>query len=282
MKLNNEVTKTSPFKNFLESLTWVADQNWFEGQVGFESAILDESDIWATIMDAYNPHEVTLPLPVPNLSQQMIVVPCDGRPLRSIGRSISKLHQQIGIIQVNFKGTGYRVLWGLSEKVPPTKFLNQILWAHNERLAINPKHRVLAYCFPSNLDAQAFLTNNKSDEMNNFNHKLFQAHPNLNLWLPNGVRLQTLKEPFVVSAPNTWTDNLAQTSTIIFPGQGVLVAANDWNTAITILVNLDKAAWKLSQWPATFQPRWSKDYVEKLRDAFEETLAKTDKKKVEK
>lgn len=260
MRLNNEVTKTSLFQSFLESMDWIAKRTWFEGQIGFGSMILNESDIWATIIDSYNPKEIKLPFAVPHLSQQIIVIPRADIPLRTMGASQSKLHQRIGIIKMNFKGNGYRILWGLAENAPISKFIYQILLAHNERLSVNPDHRVLAYCFPQNLETQAMLAN----DVEAFSQKLYHAHPNLLVWMPDGIACQELIAPLLKTDADSWLPKLKHSSSLIFIGQGYLVSGNTWNDVITILENTEKAAWKLSQWPDHYEFEWPKDYAQNL------------------
>ncbi|WP_027062925.1 class II aldolase/adducin family protein [Mesoplasma seiffertii] len=239
MRLNNIIIKSTPLYYFFDCVDYLAKKLWLEGNTGSVTAILDYEDIYPYFEDHYNSKEYKLGYEVPNLSDQYILVTGNNIPLRNLQKFKFKIHKMIGIIRINYKGDGYKILWGFKDnEVEPTRYLELHLKAHNHAISKNEMHRIVTHAHPTNLIMKT-MTDHMNDEKV-LSYDFWDAMPHIMEFMPQGVGL--VDKYFSKESWDSVAEQFLTKDLIVLKHHGLMAAAKDFDEIIGVYEIIDKAA----------------------------------------
>ncbi|WP_026389609.1 class II aldolase/adducin family protein [[Acholeplasma] multilocale] len=255
MRLNSNIKNSTPFYYFFDAVDHIAKKGWLEGNSGSITALLDKEDIYPYFEDYFNPTEYKLDIAVPNLSEQYILVTGKNIPLRNINKFKFKCHRMMGVIKMNFKGDGYKILWGFQDGATPTNYLNMHLLSHNNIIERDKKHRILVHCHPTYLTMKT-MTDHTEDEFK-FSYELWDAMPHISNWIPQGIRM--VENTATVEDRTIISEKFKETDVVVWRKHGIMVATKSFDDSISYIEIMDKAgnmAMKVQKEPWSNKPEF--------------------------
>ncbi len=145
----------APFINAMQrACTDMYAHGWDERNGGNISMLLDESEL-AEYLDI---NAVLRIIPTgfeaPELAGRYLIVTGTGKYFKNVQYEPENC---LGIFRIGDSGDTAELLWGLSDGGGPTSELPAHLMSHCARLRVDPRHRVIMHCHPTNMLAMTFV-----------------------------------------------------------------------------------------------------------------------------
>ncbi len=228
---------TAPFlTEMIRTATNMYHHGWDERNGGNISLRLEETEV----RDYLDPDSVIRTIPTgfsaPELDGQIFLVTGTGKYFKNVQVDPER---NLGVIRLANNGTEAELLWGLSDGGSFTSELPAHMMSHLARRRIDPLHRVVMHCHPSNLLAMTFV--HELDEKA-FTRTLWQMCTECLMVFPDGVNVL----PWMVCGTNEIgqaTAKKMETARLcVWAHHGVYGAGRDLDETFGLIETAEKAA----------------------------------------
>lgn len=135
-------------KEIMDITSLMYQLGWNERNGGNISILLDEEELKDYIDTNDVKREIPIQFDASNLAGKIFLVTGTGSYFRNIKKDPENL---LGIIKINPSGNKVSLLWGYKNNGQFTSELPTHLMVHAARLKIQPSHRVVMHCHPTNI-----------------------------------------------------------------------------------------------------------------------------------
>lgn len=145
----------------------------------------------------------------------------------------------LGIVRMAENGKEVELLWGFNDGNGPTSELPAHLMTHIERLAIDPNHRVVMHCHPTNLIAMTFI---HSLDEREFTRTLWKMITECLVVFPDGVGVL----PWMVCGDEEiglkTAEKMKEYRTVVWAQHGIFGTGTTLDEAFGLIETIEKAA----------------------------------------
>ena len=228
---------TAPFlTELLRTVSAMYAHGWDERNGGNISVLLDESELAPYL----NLSDVKRVLPTgfdsPELAGKYFLVTGTGTYFRNIPLAPER---DLGILRISADGKNAELLWGYCEGGKFTSEFASHMMSHAERLKIDPAHRVVTHCHPTNLLAMTFV---HSLDERDFTRTLWRMGIEGLVVFPDGVGVL----PWMVCGTNeigmATAEKMQRSRIVIWSQHGIYGAGRTLDEAFGLIETADKAA----------------------------------------
>lgn len=257
---------------FVQGFIKMADdgflQGWHERNGGNLSYRLKKEEVQSIQPRLNSPGEwVDIGAEVPGLAEEYFLVTGSGKYFRNI---IVDPEACIAIIEINDKGTKYRIRWGLVEGGTPTSELPTHLMNHEVKKKVtNGEHRVIYHAHTTNIIALTFVLPLK-DEV--FTRELWEMATECPVVFPSGVGVIGWMVPGGRAIAIKTAELMAKYDVVIWAHHGMFCSGIDFDLTFGLMHTVEKSAEilvkQLSMSPhklQTIQPQNFRDLAKDFR-----------------
>ena len=228
---------TAPFVEEMKKTTAnMYRLGWDERNGGNISCLLDEAEV-AEYLDLN--HVIrTIPtgFDAAALIGKIFIVTGTGKYFKNVE---ADPETNLGIIRIAQDGTTAEVLWGFRDGGKFTSELPAHLMSHMERLAVNPKNRVVMHCHPTNLLAMTYI--HPLDERE-FTRTLWQMCTECIVVFPDGIGVL----PWMLCGTNeigeATAEKMKSSRLVVWAQHGIYGAGADLDETFGLIETAEKAA----------------------------------------
>lgn len=213
-------------------------KGWDERNGGNITMRLDETDIAPFSADFHGePRYITLSQPMPELANTPFIVTGSGKFFRNVQLCPA---QNIGVVKVDSRGTGYHILWGLENEAVPTSELASHFQSHCVRMKITDgRDRVIMHCHATNLIALTYVLENKTDVIT---RKLWEGSTECLVVFPDGVGILPWMVPGTDEIGTATAGEMKKHSLVLWPFHGVFGSGPTLDEAFGLIDTAEKSA----------------------------------------
>ncbi|MGI6591135.1 MAG: rhamnulose-1-phosphate aldolase [Eggerthellaceae bacterium] len=233
------IEQSNCIRRFTRLCTDGYEQGWHEGNGGNLSYRMTPEDVEVCMpyLDAAGSPWIENGVSVPNLGGEFIIVTGAGKYMRKVALD---LHTDVGIIEINPEGDGYRVVWGFTDGAQPTSEWPSHLLTHSTNVACGrPDDRVVYHAHVSNSVA---LTNVVPADSKTITHLLWRSMCEAILMFPEGIGAMGFKAPGSTDVAYSNADLMKSHRCAIWAHHGAIVTAKTFDEAFGMMQTLEKAA----------------------------------------
>lgn len=150
--MGEDILQLKTVREVIYTCTNMYHQGWNEGTGGDISAIIDPEE-FGDLLPKKPLRTIGLDFDASPLVGRFLVVTASGNYFRNV--QYEPL-ENLGIIKIEDAGH-YSVYWGLENNGVPTSELATHCLTHSVRLMLNPNHRILIHCHPTNTVALTYV-----------------------------------------------------------------------------------------------------------------------------
>lgn len=174
---------------------------------------------------------------VPGLAGEYFVVTGSGKFMRNI---VLDPEDNIAIIEIDDKGTNYRILWGLRSGGRPTSELPSHLMNHEVKKEVtNGAHRVIYHCHATNIIALTFVLP-LTDEV--FTRELWEMATECPVVFPDGVGIVGWMVPGGKEIAIETSKLMKKYNVAIWAHHGIFCSGEDFDIAFGLTHTVEKSA----------------------------------------
>lgn len=174
---------------------------------------------------------------VPGLAGEYFVVTGSGKFMRNI---VLDPEDNIAIIEIDEKGSNYRILWGLRNGGKPTSELPSHLMNHEVKKAVtNGAHRVIYHCHATNIIALTFVLP-LTDEV--FTRELWEMATECPVVFPDGVGIVGWMVPGGKDIAIATSELMKKYNVAIWAHHGIFCSGEDFDIAFGLTHTVEKSA----------------------------------------
>lgn len=227
----------APFMTaMIRTVSAMYDHGWDERNAGNVSLLLDEADLAGYLDTNHILRTIPTGFRAPSLDGRYFLLTATGSYFRNISYAPESV---LGIIRLCDGGENAQLLWGFANGGRFTSELPAHMMSHAVRLSVNPDHRVIMHCHPTNLLAMTYI--HDLDEKA-FTRTLWKMCTECIIVFPDGVNVL----PWMLCGTNEIgmaTAEKMRTARLVVWGQhGLYSAANGLDEAFGLIETAEKAA----------------------------------------
>lgn len=228
---------TAPFMTqIMETCSNMYRLGWDERNSGNISCLLDEDEVAKYLDVDHTLRTIPLSFHACDLAGRLFLVTATGSYFKNIS---SQPEQNLGILRIAKDGMTAQLLWGFEGNGTFTSELPAHLMSHMTRFQIDPNHRVIMHCHPTNLLAMTYV--HTLDERE-FTRTLWQMCTECVMIFPDGVNvlpwmLCGTKEIGQVTAEKMETARL-----VVWAQHGIYAAGAHLDETFGLIETAEKAA----------------------------------------
>lgn len=213
-------------------------KGWDERNGGNVSLRLTDEDIQPFTSEFYsNPRTISLTHPLPHLANHHFVITGSGKFFRNV---ILDPAANLAVIRINDTGTGYAILWGLTEGGFPTSELPTHLEAHGIRMRVtNNQDRVIMHCHATNLIALTYVLDLTAEC---FTRELWEMSTECLVVFPDGVGIIPWMVPGTDEIGHATSKAIEKHSLAIWAFHGVFGTGPSLDDAFGLIDTAEKSA----------------------------------------
>lgn len=213
-------------------------KGWDERNGGNVSLRLLPEDIAPYQADFYSePRTVALTQPAPELANQYFIVTGSGKFFRNVQLAPA---ESLAVLQLNSKGTGYRILWGLTAGGLPTSELAAHLQSHTVRMNVTQgQDRVIMHCHATNLIALTYVM-----ELDNakFTREIWECSTECLVVFPDGIGIVPWMVPGTDGIGAATSDQMQHHSLVLWAFHGIFGSGPSLDDAFGLIDTAEKSA----------------------------------------
>lgn len=213
-------------------------QGWHErngGNLSYRMTTEDVEDIKPKIIDSGRHFD--MPFRIPELANSYFTITGSGKYMRNVPLCPE---ENIGIIRIDNRGSGYDILWGLKNGAKPTSELPTHLMNHLARMkATNGACRVIYHAHPENITA---LTYTLPPDAKTYSRILWQSETECAVVFPDGVGVVDWMVPGSVEIGIETAKLIAKYSAVIWTFHGIFGSGTSFDETFGLIHTIEKAA----------------------------------------
>lgn len=213
-------------------------KGWDERNGGNLTMRLDDTDITSWQADFYaQPRYVALSQPMPQLANTPFIVTGSGKFFRNVQ---SDPAANLGLVQIDSDGAGYRILWGLENGALPTSELPAHFLSHCKRMTLTGgSDRVIMHCHATNLIALTYVLENTTEV---FTRKLWEGSTECLVVFPDGVGILPWMVPGTDEIGQATATAMGKHALVLWPFHGVFGSGPTLDDAFGLIDTAEKSA----------------------------------------
>ena len=228
---------TAPFMvEMIRTATNMYDHGWDERNGGNISVLLDEEQLEGYLDLKKVLRIIPTGFEVPELDGRYFLVTGTGKYFKNVQYQPEK---DLGIIRLTDGGKTAELLWGWNDGGRFTSELPAHLMSHAARLAVDPKHRVVTHCHPTNILAMTFVHSLDEKE---FTHTLWQIITECIVVFPDGIGVL----PWMLCGTNeigeATAEKMKEFRLVVWSQHGIYGSGRDLDEAFGLIETAEKAA----------------------------------------
>lgn len=234
----------SPFVKELSHITLrLYEHGWDERNGGNISYLLtsDEISMYEDV------HKVLRKVPIDfeckELTGMYFLVTGSGKYFKNI---CDYPDRDTGLVRISEDGKYAEILWGFSDGGTPTSEFPTHLMGHAARLKVNPEHRVIMHCHPTNLIAMSFTCDLDEKE---FTKILWKMQTESIVVFPDGIGIIPWMVPGTTEIGEVTSQKLLEFTSVLWPHHGLFASGTSIDEAFGLIETIEKAAeiWNIIQ-----------------------------------
>ena len=220
----------------IRSATNMYTQGWDERNAGNISVLLHPDELSAYLDMTNVLRTIPTGFHIPELEGQCFLVTGTGKYFKNVQYAPEI---NLGIVRLRDEGRQAELLWGFADGGQFTSEFPAHMMSHAARLKINPAHRVIMHCHPTNLLAMTYV--HDLDERD-FTRTLWRMCTECVVVFPDGVNVL----PWMLCGTNEIGESTAQkmqtARLIVWAQHGIYGAGCDMDEAFGLIETAEKAA----------------------------------------
>lgn len=225
--------------NCIEQVTEILDllykHNWDERNGGNLSYILTESEV----QEMCDPNKIirtfTYDFDMSSLIGKYFVITGTGKYFKNC---LKDPNNNLGIVKVLDKNT-LGLLWGYEDNSRPTSEVSTHLQSHIERLKVDPEHRLIIHCHPTNIICMSHI--HKLDS-NSWTEDLWKMQTESIVVFPEGIAVL----PWILCGGNEIGTQTAlkmkEYRSVVWSQHGIFCAGKTLDEVFGLIETIEKAA----------------------------------------
>ena len=209
---------------------------WDERNGGNISCLLDENEVAEYLDLTHVIRTIPTGFDAKALIGKLFIVTGTGKYFKNV---MDDPETNLGIIRIAQDGTTAEVLWGFKDGGKFTSELPAHLMSHIKRLEVNPEHRVITHCHPTNLLAMTFV--HTLDERE-FTRTLWQMCTECMMVFPDGVNVL----PWMMCGTNeigiATAEKMKTARLVVWAQHGLYGSGASMDEAFGLIETAEKAA----------------------------------------
>ena len=150
----------------------------------------------------------------------------------------------LGLVRISEDGQKAELLWGFEDGGKPTSEFASHLMSHIERLKVNPNHKVVFHCHPTNLIALSFTQ--PLDERH-LSRLLWKIQTESIMVFPEGIGVILYMTPGTNAIGEATDAKMAEFRAVVWPHHGLFAAGDTLDETYGLIEVIEKAAMIYSQ-----------------------------------
>lgn len=217
------------------------ERYWDERNGGNVSFRLDASEV--EVYDDVHDVKAVLDLgfDASALAGQYYLVTGTGRYFRNV---VNQPTLDLGLMRITEDGTHAELRWGFEDGGSPTSEFASHLMSHMERLKVNPNHRVVFHCHPTNLIAMSFTQ--PLDERH-LSRILWKMQAESIVVFPEGIGVIPYMTPGTTVIGERTAEKMSEFRAVLWPHHGLFAAGDTLDETYGLIEVIEKAAMIFSQ-----------------------------------
>ena len=209
---------------------------WDEKNGGNISYLLEEEDLIPYLNVENVIRRIPFTFDAKPLAGRYFLVTGTGEYFRNVSRTVDK---SLGIFRISKQGDAAELLWGYSENGKFTSELPSHLITHMTRLKVDPTHRVVMHCHPTNIVAmtQVYPLDSKV-----FTKALWRTMTECMVVFPDGIAVL----PWMLSGTNTialeTAKKMEEYRLVIWSLHGIYGVGKSLDDAFGLIETVEKSA----------------------------------------
>ena len=173
---------TAPFiVEIIRTASNMYAHGWDERNGGNISMLLDESEVAEYVDISKVIRSIPTGFEAPGLDGKYVLVTGTGKYFKNMQY---RPETDLGLLRIADEGRTAELLWGFSDGGRFTSELPAHMMSHAARLEVDPQHRVVTHCHPTNILAMTFV---HSLDEREFTHSLWQMITECIFVFPEGI-----------------------------------------------------------------------------------------------
>ncbi len=229
---------SSVMKGFIRLCNDGWEQGWHERNGGNLSYRMETTEVLDCIGDfdrkaEYKPLGIT----VPNLAGEHFIVTGSGKYMRNIKDSPE---ENLAVVQIDSKGSAYRVVWGLTKGGGPTSELASHLLNHSVKAEISGgETRVMYHAHPANVVAMSYVIPLSDKEIS---RALWQCETESVMVFPRGIGVVGFNVPGSEELAVASSEKMRLYDAVVWAHHGLFCSGKDFDTTFGLMNTVEKAA----------------------------------------
>lgn len=230
-----DIKETEFIKVFEDVIFQMYRLGWDERNAGNVSYILDEYEVDMVKHVFHESDHYQLQLDVEHMVNKYLLVTGSGKYFKNVKNNVEK---NACIIKVTSKNT-YQIVWGLSKGERPTSELSTHLLAHQTRLGIDPKHKVIIHTHATYINQLSAIEPLNERELT---RKIWKLNTENIIIIPEGMGIIPWEIPGNQIIGMHTAKKLETYRLVMWPLHGVVAAGETLDDAFGLIETVEKAA----------------------------------------
>lgn len=180
---------------------------------------------------------ISLEVPMETLANEYFLITGSGKYFQNI---IHNPEENIGIIELDEKGSAYRICWGLAGGGKPTSELPTHLMNHEvKKIESSNQYRVIYHGHPANLIAMTFVLP-LEDKI--FTRQLWEMMTECPVIFPKGIGVLPWEVPGGYKIGYDTKEKMKQYDAVIWAHHGLFCSGESFDTTFGLFHTIEKAA----------------------------------------
>lgn len=211
-------------------------QGWDERNGGNISLLLEESEVAAYLDLSRVLRTIPIGFSTPSLWGKYFLVTGTGKYFKNVQYDPENT---LGLIRIPEGGDGVELLWGYSDGGKCTSELPAHLMSHAARLSVDPEHRVVMHCHPTNLLAMTYV---HDLEERAFTRTLWQMGTECVVVFPDGVNVLPWMLCGTSEIGRKTAEKMRTARLVVWAQHGIYGAGRDLDETFGLIETAEKAA----------------------------------------
>ena len=179
---------------------------------------------------------ITLDVPVPGLAEEMFLVSASGSSFRMLDKYPEKL---LGIIEIDEKGSAYRIVCGLVNGKPTSELPAHLMNHEVKKKADGDRCRIIYHAHPSNLISLSFVL--PLTDMA-FTRELWEMEPECAMTFPKGIGVLDWTTPGSKDSAIKTGEKMKDYDVVLWAYHGAFCAGTDFEQVFGLMHTVEKAS----------------------------------------
>lgn len=212
-------------------------QGWHERNGGNLTYLMDEEEVEVTRAFFDEPREwVSMGVTDATLAGRHFLSTGSGKYMRNV---MDDPAHNVGIVEIDDKGSAYRIVWGLLDGARPTSEFPSHYMNHCVRVVADPDNRVIYHAHTPGIIEMSFIV---PLEDRAFTRILWQMMTECVVVFPGGVGVVPWMVPGGAAIAEATSELMKSYSAAVWAHHGLFVSGPDFDTAFGLAHTIEKAA----------------------------------------